>query len=149
MRFLVDFVSASRGPLPGAPDNRAWEVSKIYPINIQTAFVTLASEKLQDLVEFYQGLLGQKPEPYVSERYAEFTLPGLTLALFKPGDGSEFAGSAGSMSVCLEVEDLADAIATLKNLGYPPPGDIIQASHGEEIYAYDPAGNRLILHRSL
>jgi hypothetical protein len=34
-----------------------------------------------------------------------------------------------------------------KALGYPPPGEIITASHGREIYTYDPAGNRLILHQ--
>ncbi len=82
------------------------------------------------------------------ERYAEFMLPGLKLALFKPSDDQEFSGPAGSMSVCLEVENLTGAIATLTDLGHPPPGNVIYASHGQEIYAYDPAGNRLILHQS-
>ena len=82
------------------------------------------------------------------ERYAEFVLPALKLALFKPSDGQEFVGPAGSMSLCLEVTDLESAIATLKDLGHSPPGDVIDASHGQEIYAYDPAGNRLILHQS-
>ena len=120
------------------------------PITAQTAFVTLASEALPALVKFYQGLLNQVPQSYVPERYAEFALPGLKLALFKPGSGHvpEFSGPAGSMSLCLEVGDLRGAIATLTQLGHPPPGDIIHASHGQEIYAYDPAGNRLILHQS-
>lgn len=117
-------------------------------MSIQTAFVTLASEQLQDLVVFYRGLLGQEPQLYRPGRYGEFRLPGLRLALFKPSDGSEFAGAAGGMSLCLEVEDLGDAIASLTQLGYPPPGAIIHASHGQEIYAYDPDGNRLILHQS-
>ena len=116
---------------------------------IQTAYVTLASESLSALVTFYQGLLEQEPQPYVPERYAEFALPGLKLALFKPGHPQEFSGSAASMSVCLEVEDLEGAIATLTDLGYPPPGNVIHASHGQEIYAYDPSGNRLILHQSV
>lgn len=119
-----------------------------HQIKIQDAFVTLAHENLQALMTFYQGLLDQAPQVYLPKRYAEFRLPGLKLALFKPGDVEEFAGSAGSMSLCVEVEDLEDAIATLTNLGYPPPGNIIHASHGKEIYAYDPAGNRLILHQS-
>ena len=120
------------------------------PLHLQTAFVTLAGENLAVLVEFYQGLLGQAPKPYVPHRYAEFLLPGLRLALFKPSAGHalEFTGAAASMSLCLEVGDLAGAIATLTHLGYPPPGDIIHASHGQEIYAYDPAGNRLILHQA-
>ncbi len=52
------------------------------------------------------------------------------------------------MSLCLEVSNLEDAIAHLKTLGYPPPGNISIASHGREIYAYDPDGNRLILHQN-
>ncbi|NEP62660.1 MAG: VOC family protein [Symploca sp. SIO2G7] len=117
---------------------------------VQTALVTLAGENLDALVEFYQNLLGQTPRAYVSQRYAEFILPGLTVALFKPraDHGAEFAGTAASMSLCLEVKNLGDAIAALTNLGYPPSGSIIYASHGQEIYAYDPAGNRLILHQA-
>jgi hypothetical protein len=52
------------------------------------------------------------------------------------------------MSLCLEVSDLEDAIAHITALGFPPPGEILTASHGREIYAYDPDGNRLILHQS-
>lgn len=117
---------------------------------IRAAFVTLASDHLDPLVDFYQALLGVAPQPYMPERYAEFALPGLKLALFKPSNDhrEEFIGSAASMSVCLEVRDLDVAIASLNHLGYPPSGPIIHASHGMEIYAYDPAGNRLILHQS-
>ncbi|MEM7795652.1 MAG: VOC family protein [Cyanobacteria bacterium P01_C01_bin.118] len=117
---------------------------------IQEAFVTLASDQLDKLVEFYQALLGVAPQPYVPERYAEFALPGLKLALFKPSTDhrEEFIGSAASMSVCLEVGDLEVAIAILTQLGHAPHGPIIHASHGQEMYAYDPAGNRLILHQS-
>lgn len=117
---------------------------------LKAAIVTLASERLELLVNFYQGLLAQNPHSYIPERYAEFVLPGLTLALFKPSAGHtlEFTGAAASMSICLEVAELRDAIAVLTHLGYPPPGDIIHASHGQEIYTYDPAGNRLILHQS-
>ena len=53
------------------------------------------------------------------------------------------------MSLCIEVENLKEAIASLTALGYPPPGEIIEASHGTEIYAYDPANTRLILHQSM
>lgn len=120
-------------------------------MQLQTAFITLASETLSELVGFYQVILGQKANTQIPGRYAEFILPGCKLAIFKPNaeHGSEFAGRAASMSLCLEVEDLSDAISTLNELGYPPPGKIIYASHGQEIYAYDPAGNRLILHQAL
>ena len=52
------------------------------------------------------------------------------------------------MSLCLEVEQLETAIEHLRCLGFPPLGEIVVASHGREIYAYDPAGNRLILHEA-
>ncbi|NJO93776.1 MAG: hypothetical protein HC820_04390, partial [Hydrococcus sp. RM1_1_31] len=48
----------------------------------------------------------------------------------------------------LEVENLETAIAHLTEMGYSPPGEIAIASHGREIYVYDPAGNRIILHES-
>lgn len=119
------------------------------PITPQTLYVTLASECLRELVAFYQGLLGCLPHHHSPEHYAEFRLPGLKLALFKPSADhrQEFSKPAGSMSLCLEVENLQDAIATVTALGYPPPGSITHASHGQEIYAYDPSGNRLIMHQ--
>ncbi|MEM6254417.1 MAG: VOC family protein [Cyanobacteria bacterium P01_D01_bin.156] len=119
-------------------------------LRIQTVFVTLAGENLSELVAFYQEFFGQLPDVYSPDRYAEFKLPGCKLALFRPSTGhcEEFLGTAASMSLCLEVVDLDAAIATLTTLGYPPPGQVIQASHGQEIYAYDPAGNRLILHQA-
>lgn len=117
---------------------------------LKTAFVTLAGENLQTLVQFYQNLLGQAPEAYTPQHYAEFSLPGVRLALFKPSSehGPKFSGPAASMSLCLEVDNLAAAIISLTNLGYPPPESIINTRHGDEIYAYDPAGNRLILHQA-
>ncbi len=121
-------------------------------LQCSTAFVTLASVDIDNLVLFYTLLLMQEPKPYIPNVYAEFQLPGLRLAIFKPKETnqSEFENAVKSgMSLCLEVNDLEDAIAHLTALGYPPPGNILMASHGREIYAYDPAGNRLILHQSI
>jgi catechol 2,3-dioxygenase-like lactoylglutathione lyase family enzyme len=115
------------------------------------AFVTLAATDLQILVDFYCQFLGIEPQLYIREVYAEFQLPGLKLGIFQPKSTQveEFADSAKTgMSLCLEVANLEAAIAELSRLGYPPPGEILTASHGREIYAYDPLGNRLILHQS-
>lgn len=116
-----------------------------------SAFITLASERFEDLVDFYSALLGQGAEPYQRDRYAEFQLPGLRLAIFrpKPDQAEQFnASTSGAMSLCLEVVALEAAIARLTDLGYPPPGPVLTASHGREVYACDPDGNRLILHQS-
>ncbi|WP_414548938.1 VOC family protein [Anabaena sp. CCY 0017] len=114
------------------------------------ALVTIASVNFANLVKFYTQLLDKKPTSFIPNVYAEFQLPGVRLGIFQPQKNhtSEFANSANSqISLCLEVNNLEQAIAHLTNLGYPPPGEISTASHGREIYAYDPDGNRLILHQ--
>jgi catechol 2,3-dioxygenase-like lactoylglutathione lyase family enzyme len=114
------------------------------------ALVTIAVTEYQELIEFYRQLLSQEPQAYLPDTYAEFKLAGLRLGIFRPktNNQQEFANASSVMSICLEVENLEVAIAHLAAMGYPPPGEIIVASHGREIYAYDPAGNRLILHQS-
>lgn len=117
-------------------------------LTISTLFVTLAD--LQGgLVEFYRQLFQREPVVWLPH-YAEFELPGLRLGIFQPraDHRDEFLGQAGSMSLCLEVKQLEAAVERITELGYPPSGNIIIAAHGREIYAYDPAGNRLILHEA-
>lgn len=114
------------------------------------AFVTLASQQLNEVSKFYEALLKSPPEVFVSDTYSEFSMPGIKLAIFRPNDSNitEFDNSAGAaMSLCFEVEDLDQAIALLTELGCPPPHPITEAAHGKEVYAYDPDGNRLILHQ--
>jgi len=132
----------------------------------QSAFVALASMNLKAQTEFYQSLLGIAPHPS-TPAYTEFQLPGLRLAIFRPKEdnaiefgissdglgnraGSKVSSgsSSGTMSLCIEVADLSSAIAHLQTLGCGPLGEIMQTSHGDEIYAYDPDGNRLILHQA-
>lgn len=124
------------------------------------ALVTLAAWQFNVLVDFYGDLLGQQPMVLMPNRYAEFELPGVRLGIFQPkekeGEGEIIQNSKfkiqnshrdRGLGLCLEVEDLEEAIAHLTDLGYPPSGKIITASHGREIYAYDPEGNWLILHQ--
>jgi hypothetical protein len=115
------------------------------------AFVALASSQLEVMVAFYEGLLAQQATPFWPGRYAEWALKGgLKLGIFGPkaDHQAEFAAeAAGPFSLCLEVENLEAAIAHLTRLGYPPPGPVQTASHGREVYAYDPDGNRIILHQ--
>ncbi|MEH2282009.1 MAG: VOC family protein [Nostoc sp.] len=125
------------------------------------AFVTIASVNFEELVNFYTNLLEQKPVVLILNVYAEFNLVSMRLGIFKPKNTNESEFEAMSndkplyfytkskISLCLEVSNLEDAIAHLTTLGYPPPGDISIASHGREIYAYDPDGNRLILHQAI
>lgn len=118
--------------------------------NFSDIFVTIASDDLQILVDFYSQLWQKPPDIYFPAVYAEFKLDKLRLGIFqpKPERQQEFNNLSSGMSLCIEVENLSQAIASLTALGYPPSGEIIEASHGKEIYAYDPANNRLILHES-
>lgn len=114
------------------------------------AFVTIAAEDIEQLVNFYSQILQKQPSHYRHGIYAEFNLEKLRLGIFKPKpqNKSEFVNSGSSMSLCIEVENLDEAIASFTELGYPPAGEIIEASHGKEIYAYDPVNTRIILHQS-
>ncbi|MDZ8055643.1 MAG: VOC family protein [Aulosira sp. ZfuVER01] len=115
------------------------------------AFVTIATVNFETLVSFYTQLLDQNPTTLIPKVYAEFQFSGLRLGIFKPKSTheTEFETTAKSkISLCLEVSNLEAAIAHLTALGYPPPGNITIASHGREIYTYDPDGNRLILHQA-
>ncbi len=128
-------------------------------LHTSDVFVTLADPDGETLMRFYHLLFGLEPSVHIPRVYTEFRLPGLRLALFKPQENhaAEFVGrplqdlqsSAGGISLCVEVAELEEAIAQLTTLGCPPPGEITIASHGREIYAYDPLGNRLILHEKI
>jgi catechol 2,3-dioxygenase-like lactoylglutathione lyase family enzyme len=115
------------------------------------AFIALGTSNFDRSVQFYRQLLSQEPSPYLTDVYGEFRLINLKLGVFCPKEShsGEFGDSRGSgMSICLEVESLEQAIEHLSKIGYPPGGEISHASHGREIYIYDPDGNRLILHQS-
>ncbi len=117
---------------------------------ITSTLVTIASINFDRVVEFYTQFLGLTPDQYIPNVYAEFPMPGLRLGIFCPKSSNqdEFGHSSQSgMSLCLEVVSLEDSINELAQLGYPPLGQITTAAHGREIYAYDPDGNRLILHQ--
>jgi len=120
-------------------------------IRIQTALVAIATLELDRLVAFYTKLFQHEPMVHIPGVYGEFDIAGLRLSLFRPrvSQQAEFSNSAGgTISICLEVEELEVAIAELTALGCAS-GEILTASHGREAYAYDPAGNRLILHQSV
>jgi predicted enzyme related to lactoylglutathione lyase len=116
-------------------------------MNIKKALMTIAAPQFEQSVAFYHQLFQQESATYIPNVYAEFHVSGLRLALYNPRDQEARSTPYPSVSLCLEVESLEDAIAHLTALGYPPPGTILHPSHGREIYAYDPDGNRIILYQ--
>ena len=120
------------------------------PLNYTSALVAIAAPNFDRLVDFYQALFTQEPTVHILNVYAEFHLPGLKLGIYRPKANDELHSTLdAALSLCLEVVNLEAAIAHLTELRYPPPGKILTASHGREIYAYDPDGNRLILHQAI
>ena len=117
--------------------------------NYSDVFVAISSSNIQVLTDFYSQFLQQTPDIYRPAVYTEFRLEKLRIGIFKPKleRQPEFENSNSAMSLCFEVEDINMAIATLEKLG-ASSGKIIEASHGKEVYAYDPEGNRLIIHQS-
>ncbi|XHX76233.1 MAG: VOC family protein [Stenomitos frigidus ULC029] len=129
------------------------------PLHCTAALMTLATPRFSALAQFYSQLLNLQPVILRPNVYAEFHLPNLKLGIFHPKETQnslaqrreallKTQNSSTGMSLCLEVKNLEAAIAHLTQLGYPPSGDIITASHGREIHAYDPDGNWLILHQA-
>jgi hypothetical protein len=116
------------------------------------SLVTIASVNIEILVNYYKQLLKDKPVKYIPNVYAEFQLPNLKLGIFKPKPTheAEFLNATQSkISLCLEVTNLENVLAYLTSWGYLPSTSIITASHGREIYIYDPDGNRIILHEGV
>ena len=53
-------------------------------IHPKRSFIALATNDFDGIVTFYQNLLGEQPQPYAPQRYAEFQLGDLSLAIFPP-----------------------------------------------------------------
>lgn len=120
-------------------------------LHYQRAWITLAPKNFSKACEFYSQLFGKPPDQTLIRSdqliYAEFHLTGFNLGIYAPKSHPEPSGYS-PLSMCFQVDDLESSIAHITNLGYPPPGEIVIASHGREVYAFDPDGNRLILYQA-
>jgi catechol 2,3-dioxygenase-like lactoylglutathione lyase family enzyme len=115
-------------------------------LTITRACVTIAASNWQQSIHFYQTLLNLAPQAHQPDRYAEFRLSDLTLVLYSPkNQEAPQPQSYPSLSLCLYVQDLDQAVQLLNKTGQADW--VIQtSSHGREIYATDPDGNRVILY---
>jgi catechol 2,3-dioxygenase-like lactoylglutathione lyase family enzyme len=116
------------------------------PLTITRACMTIATSHWQQSIAFYQTLLGLDPHAHQPDRYAEFRLPDLTLVLYSPKSQEQsHPDPYPSLSLCLYVQDLDQAATILTSMGQ---ADLVMqtSSHGREIYAADPDGNRVILY---
>ncbi|MGK7891459.1 MAG: glyoxalase [Leptolyngbyaceae cyanobacterium] len=131
-------------------------------LKCSVAFVAIAVDQWDAMVQFYGFVTGHSPQPHIPNVYAEFRIGDIRVGLFQPKSShqQEFAaGRTAKVSICLEVDNLEqsqqviDQAYSALNLpvsqAQPWLGAVAIASHGRECYAYDPDGNRLILHEAI
>lgn len=114
------------------------------------AFVALGSPNFAATMAFYEGLTGQPPQAYRPDRYGEFFLGDLKIAIFRPHPDhcTQFRQPAGSMGLCVPVPDLDQTLERLRDLPGARWGEVQVSSHGREVYCFDPAENRLIFYQA-
>jgi predicted enzyme related to lactoylglutathione lyase len=123
------------------------------PFSYSRAFVTIAAVDWSQSVAFYTALTQSPPQKLQPDRYAEFELAGLRIGIYRPQMAEQGVPIADPrlnpyppLSLCLEVRPLEALLQHLADRGYPVTAGIQSVSHGREVYAYDPDGNRLILY---
>ena len=111
--------------------------------------IAIAAINFEEMQQFYTSILQQEPASRIRDVLVEYQLPELRLALFKPheADRPEFqCNTCSTMNIVLEVRDIEAAAKHFASVGCQP-GKIVDAFHGKQFYAYDPAQNRLIVHQ--
>jgi predicted enzyme related to lactoylglutathione lyase len=111
--------------------------------------IAIAAINFDEMQQFYTTILQQEPTSRIRDVFVEYQLPELRLDLFKPREANrpEFQQNTRStLNIVLEVRDIEAAAKHFASVGCQP-GKIIDAFHGKEFYAYDPAQNRLIVHQ--
>jgi predicted enzyme related to lactoylglutathione lyase len=111
-------------------------------------FVAVPVQDLKRADEFYGGTLGLERNPKSSERWVEYELGNVTLALVSPeAMGPDFEAHNHQMPIALRVPDVDAARATLEEAGVEFLHGTIDSGVCNIATFSDPDGNRLQLHR--
>ena len=90
-------------------------------------------------VGFYQDILGLNIKFRDGDRWTQFDVNGVAVALADPSEGTVPPGGGGT--VVLEVDDLAETRDTLTQNGVKVNDIVDMGGHGRYFTAVDPAGN--------
>lgn len=90
-------------------------------------------------VGFYQDILGLNIKFRDGDRWTQFDVNGVAVALADPSEGSVPPGGGGT--VVLEVDDLAETRDKLTQNGITVNDIVDMGGHGQYFTAVDPAGN--------
>jgi predicted enzyme related to lactoylglutathione lyase len=110
----------------------------------EIGFVGIPVTDMATARAFYEDVLGLKPDlALTGERWTEYTVGTGTIAIACIGD--EWRPSDQGTAAALEVENLADAIARLRerNIRY----DEAESPVCRMAIIQDPDGNKLIIHK--
>ena len=90
-------------------------------------------------VGFYQDILGLNIKFRDGDRWTQFDVNGVAVALADPSEGTVPPGGGGT--VVLEVEDLGEMRDKLTQNGVTVNDIVDMGGHGRYFTAVDPAGN--------
>jgi catechol 2,3-dioxygenase-like lactoylglutathione lyase family enzyme len=111
-------------------------------------FVALPVQDLKRADEFYGRTLGLRRNPNSSERWVEYELGNVTLALVSPeAMGPDFRAEGHQMPIGLRVSDVAATRAKLEAEGVEFKHETIDSGVCHLATFFDPDGNSLQLHR--
>ena len=114
-------------------------------------FVSIPVRDLGRAAEFYEQTLGLTRSAGSSERWIEYDLENVTIALVSPeAMGPEFLESfrPNSVPIAFRVDDVAAMRARLDDAGVELYGDdVIDSGVCHLAGFFDPDGNALVLHR--
>jgi catechol 2,3-dioxygenase-like lactoylglutathione lyase family enzyme len=111
-------------------------------------FVAVPVQDLKRADDFYGGTLGLKRNPNSSDRWVEYELGNVTLALVSPeAIGPDFRAKAHQLPIGLRVDDVEEARAKLEAEGVEFAHETIDSGVCRLATFRDPDGNALQLHR--
>ena len=111
-------------------------------------FVAVPVQDLKRADEFYGQTLGLRRNPNSGDRWVEYELGNVTLALVSPeAMGPEFEARGHQMPIALRVPDVDEARRQLETKGVAFMHDTIDSGVCHLATFQDPDGNALQLHR--
>jgi predicted enzyme related to lactoylglutathione lyase len=115
---------------------------------LRVDFIAVPVRDLGRAEAFYGETLGLQRNPNSSERWVEYELEGVTLALVSPEVmGSDFEPQGHQMPIALRVADVEEAMRKLESAGIDFPHGMIDSGVCQLATFRDPDGNALQLHR--
>jgi predicted enzyme related to lactoylglutathione lyase len=117
-------------------------------IDVERAdFVSVPVRDLERAAEFYGGTLGLQPSRGSSERWREFEIGNVSLALIPIEMLGRDEFTAAIAPIAIRVPDVAEARKKLEAAGVEFPMETIDSGVCHISPFYDPDGNALQLHR--